>query len=142
VIVPGDTQTVTGKNFQPGEEVEAFFNGESLGKKKADADGNVEWTFVIPEDLAPGTYSVELVGELSGSVEVEFEVGEPEKTEVTNPPVRKPAKPYPGRGLPFTGADGLVGLSGAALGALLAGWLMLLAKKRRREEEQEPMASS
>jgi len=139
VIVPGDTQTVTGKNFQPGEEVEAFFNGESLGKKKADADGNVEWTFVIPEDLAPGIYSVELVGELSGSVEVEFVVDEPEKRE---DPLPRKIRPSQTRSLPFTGADGLVGLSGAALGALLAGWLMLLAKKRRREEEQEHMASS
>jgi len=142
IIEQGDTQTITGKNFQPGEEVEAFFDGKSLGKKKANADGTVTWTHKIPEGTTVGKHTYTLVGELSGTHSVDFEVVPPADRVETplRPQAVKPAMPK-GK-LPFTGSNDLVGLMGSALGALLGGGLLLLAWRRRREEEEESTSTT
>jgi hypothetical protein len=76
----------------------------------------VVFRWQTPKDAAPGEHVVTLSGPLSGSYQAEYMVVlEPE-------PV-----------LPFTGADGLVGKLGGALGLLIAGvWLVAAARRRVR----------
>ncbi|MDR0366350.1 MAG: Ig-like domain-containing protein, partial [Bifidobacteriaceae bacterium] len=113
----GDTQTVTGENFQPGEEVTAVMHSDPyvIGTTIADADGRVTFTWKIPAGTPDGVHTVELSGPLSGSVIQPFNVAM----------------------LVFTGVSGIVPTVGVAAGAILAGWwLLLLAARRRRREEQ------
>jgi LPXTG-motif cell wall-anchored protein len=128
-----DVQSATGVNFQPGETITAVTSGEALvGRTKADADGQVAFTWRIPEDMARNVHTLTLRGPQSGAFTVDFTVycspAPPDIVPPTPPPVQPGA-------LPYTGADGVVGLVGAGLGLLLAGLLLLLAAKRRRREE-------
>jgi hypothetical protein len=68
---------------------------------------------VIPESTDFGAHTATLSGGLSGAASGQFTV----------------------QALPFTGADGVVGLLGASLGLLLAGLLLLLAASKRRRRE-------
>jgi hypothetical protein len=117
-LLAGDKQSVTGENFQPGELVKAVMRSDPLavGEAEADDEGQVTFSWTIPAGAALGAHEVELSGPLSGSVTTPFEVVAPEP-------------------LPFTGAGGVMGLGGAAVGLFGAGWLLLFAARRRRREE-------
>jgi len=131
-------ETVEGYNFQPGESVTAtqYSDPYRIGTAKADSNGQVKWTYAIPVGTDLGAHKAELVGVLSGTVDADFIVIADQGTPTTDRPF-PPGQPQPpDRRLPFTGSNDIVGLSGAALGALLAGWLLLLAKRRRREQEE------
>jgi hypothetical protein len=123
-----ETQAATGSNFQPGELVTAVTSGEAeVGVQRADEDGQVVFRWKIGEGVARNIHVLGLRGPLSGGpYEAKFTVvcagGPPDIV----PPV-----------LPFTGAEGVVGLVGAGFGLVLAGWLLLLAAKRRRREETQ-----
>ena len=124
----GETERVDGLNFQPGEDVDATMYSAPypLGVKTADNDGHVTWSYVIAADTELGRHTVELVGPLSGKVEGALVVIAAQTPDAPPPP-----------DLPFTGSNDLVGFTGAAVGAVLAGLLLLLAKRRRREEDEE-----
>ncbi|MDR2567403.1 MAG: Ig-like domain-containing protein [Bifidobacteriaceae bacterium] len=127
----GDRQAATGLNFQPGETVTAVTSGEvPVGSIRANSDGMAIFQWVIPEGTPRNVHTLTLRGPLSGVHTANFTVtcgGPP--ADIQPPPV-KPVV------LPFTGADGIVGLLGASFGLLLAGlFLMLAAKRRRRGEE-------
>ncbi|MDR2564537.1 MAG: Ig-like domain-containing protein [Bifidobacteriaceae bacterium] len=115
VLERGATQTATGFNFQPGEEVTAVMHSDpvALGAATADSDGKVVFTWTIPETAAIGSHQVVLTAPLSGEASADFVV----------------------QALVFTGASGMVGAIGSALGLLAAGFLLLLAARRRRREE-------
>jgi hypothetical protein len=58
---PGVSLTVTGTGFQPGETVQFWFNGATVGTSVADTSGGVSATFVVPT-LAPGSYDMNATG--------------------------------------------------------------------------------
>jgi LPXTG-motif cell wall-anchored protein len=133
----GDTQKVTGFNFQPGEEITAtqFSAPYAIGVAKANANGTVEFTYVIPVDTDLGVHDAELSGPLSGKVSDDFQVVARPVPAPTPKPTPAPA-PAP-KPLPFTGASDLVAATGAALGALLTGLLLLLLLRRRKEDQAQ-----
>ena len=63
---PGTSVTATGTGFQPGETVQVFFNGASVGTPVADTTGSFRTTFTIPQ-LANGNYQVDAKGQASGT---------------------------------------------------------------------------
>jgi hypothetical protein len=125
----GEVQTAVGENFQPGETVSLTALGVSLSAV-ADDDGRVtfEWTVTAG---AEGEREVTATGAESGRVEAAFEL------------VPRPAPPIPSvrpstplGTLPFTGAQGLGALVGLALGALVAGCLLIAGGRRRAARRQ------
>jgi hypothetical protein len=148
-----DRQTARGINFQPGELIQGtmFSDPLVLGAKRADSNGTVVFTWVIPIDAYIMTHSVELAGELSGRHSGTFDVVlpagpvEPPSTTKSTITVEPPsddtasgsATPRPSSSLTFTGTESAVGMSAAALAALLAGLLLVLASAKRRRRERE-----
>jgi hypothetical protein len=61
---PAASLTVTGGGFQPGETVQMWFNGATVGADAADTKGIVAVTFVVPT-LAAGAYDVTATGQTS-----------------------------------------------------------------------------
>ncbi|MDR1118540.1 MAG: LPXTG cell wall anchor domain-containing protein, partial [Bifidobacteriaceae bacterium] len=109
----------------------------AIGKSKANENGQVSFTWRIPECTARNVHTVTLRGPQSGPWEARYTVvcaGGPPDIE----PPQTPKAPQ----LPFTGADNVVALTGAALGLLLAGLLLLLAAKRRRRPEADGAAQA
>jgi translation initiation factor IF-1 len=97
---PGESQTATGVNFQPGEQVTAVMRSApvTVGTSSADADGRVEFTWTVPADTEAGVHTVELTGPLSGIQTVEFQVepaGEPTQPPTEPPPTEPPATEPP-----------------------------------------------
>ena len=62
--VPAVSLTVTGSGFQPGENVQFWFNGAVVGAAAADTKGSAAVTFVVPT-LAAGAYDVTATGQSS-----------------------------------------------------------------------------
>jgi protocatechuate 3,4-dioxygenase beta subunit len=76
----GETQTVTGTNFIPGETVTLVVTSDpwEVGDEVADANGNVSFDFVIPPSMAPAsaseTHTATLTGSTSGPYSGTFQV--------------------------------------------------------------------
>ena len=150
-------------NLQPGETVRLTLgDGLDLGTAIADKDGMAVFTFPIPLSVAEGFHRVQAVGTFSGPAESGFfqviaieptpsvraTSGSPTRTATST---AKPsvsgnaggagtgAGANASKGLTgkqaATGAEGLIPSLGAALGAALAGLLLLALARRRREEE-------
>jgi hypothetical protein len=62
---PGASLTVTAAGYRPGETVQVWFNGASVGTATADTKGTAAVTFVVPT-LAAGQYDVTATGATSG----------------------------------------------------------------------------
>jgi hypothetical protein len=63
--MPGTSLTLTGSGFQPGEVVQLWFNGATVGSETADTKGGFSAVSTIPT-LAPGAYDVTATGQTSG----------------------------------------------------------------------------
>ncbi|MDR0365886.1 MAG: Ig-like domain-containing protein [Bifidobacteriaceae bacterium] len=120
-----DLQAATAKNFQPGEEVVVTIGGKVVATVYATQNGAVAAEWTVPAEFGEGPQTVTLTGALSGPWTAVYEC-----SDCTPPPP-----------LPFTGASGVIGLTGTGLGLLLAGLLLLLAARRRREHEEERQAA-
>ncbi|MCL2735214.1 MAG: Ig-like domain-containing protein [Propionibacteriaceae bacterium] len=74
----GDTQVVTGYNFNPGELVLLWLpeTGESFGPLPADGNGTVTFSFLVGADLNAGPHTAMLDGDRSGSVYATFTVAQ------------------------------------------------------------------
>ncbi|MDR2565373.1 MAG: Ig-like domain-containing protein [Bifidobacteriaceae bacterium] len=136
---PGESQTATGVNFQPGEQVTAVMRSTpvTVGTSSADGNGRVEFTWPIPADTEAGTHTAELTGPLSGTQTTTFEVhpaGAPTTppTTPTTGPTTAPTGGQSASPLPTTGAGAVPGLAGAAGVLIVAGVALLLAAWRRR----------
>ncbi|MDR1428328.1 MAG: Ig-like domain-containing protein, partial [Bifidobacteriaceae bacterium] len=72
----GETQSATGVNFQPGEQVGAVMRSDpvAVGVATADENGSVKLTWTIPDSVAAGDHRVTLTGELSGEYSAGFTV--------------------------------------------------------------------
>jgi len=70
----GQTQVVTGTNFNPGDTVELTIDGVTIGTAVVGANGQVQFTFPITSNMAVGLHEATLTGTTSGSVSGEFTV--------------------------------------------------------------------
>jgi len=79
VVRHGDTQTVIGYNFNPGEQVSlSFYPDQHAGYATANADGIVAFEFTVPQHLGASTHTAVLTGAQSGPVSGTFTVTGPE----------------------------------------------------------------
>jgi hypothetical protein len=71
-VKQGASATATATGFNPAETVSATVHSNSVdvGNVVAGPDGSVHLTFIVPEDLAPGTHELVLVGQTSGHTTV------------------------------------------------------------------------
>ena len=127
-VEAGTRQVAYGHDFTPGETVTgvAHSTPTSLGEETADANGDVVFDFVVPEDTKIGTHTITLTGPESGSVQADYTVVTKPGTAVT-----------PHTPLAVTGSNpALPGSTGnllGGIGALLAGALLVHTTKRRRD---------
>lgn len=142
-VTPGSTISITGEGCEPGSEVTIGLSAEgsddvvTLATTTADDQGDVLLDATIPEDAAPGTYSVSMTcGDhvLSETITVtEASDGEPTTTTTAAPTPTTGGDSGGSSGpLPQTGSNlNGFGLTGAGL--LAAGGVLLVATRRRRE---------
>jgi hypothetical protein len=65
VVAVGESVTITGEGFQPGETVRITANGADVGDTDADGDGHFSETFPV-EEVEAGTYDFRAEGMESG----------------------------------------------------------------------------
>jgi len=124
-LARGQSQTVTGLNFLPGEQVVGALNSDvvNLGTVTVGPDGSAAFT-VSTADVSPGHHSIVLTGAVSGMQEVGFEVlpasgtPAPATTASTVPPTvsataAASARPTPQPGN-SAGPDGSLARTGAS----------------------------
>ena len=72
----GQVQTVTGYNFNPGEQVDLTLASTpvDMGTQTADVSGTVVFNFTVPQSLNIGTHTATLTGAQSGPVTGTFQV--------------------------------------------------------------------
>jgi hypothetical protein len=121
----GDPVTVTGTNFNPGEQVclTIMSNTVNVGCATADPKGSVVFSFTIPTGLTVGPHTMTLTAPTSGTVSAPFQVAVTVATGGTS---------IPGTSFPY-------GLLFAGSVMVLAG---LLVGARRRAPQQEKSFSS
>ncbi|MDR0958848.1 MAG: Ig-like domain-containing protein [Propionibacteriaceae bacterium] len=119
VLQQGTEQVIIGLNFRPGETVTGVIHSTpiELGSVVADANGVATFRTVLPADFEVGAHTATLTGELSGAVEVPFEV--------TSTPVLPVVIPDTGN----TVGPWLIGGTVLVL-ALGAGFLLLGGRRR------------
>ncbi|MCL2482443.1 MAG: Ig-like domain-containing protein [Propionibacteriaceae bacterium] len=117
-VAPGDTQTVTGSNFNPGESVTLTVDGQPVGPaQKVDENGQLTFTFVVPVNSKAGSHTATLTGPQSGTVSGTYNV-------VINAQIKTGGTAMPAQSFP--------------IGLLISGSIMVLAglwispKVRRR----------
>jgi adhesin/invasin len=71
-----ELQVITGKNFNPSESVclSDYPTGLAVNCLKADVEGKVTFSFIVPDNFAQGAHTLTLTGEKSGTVATSFEV--------------------------------------------------------------------
>ncbi|MBT2484078.1 MULTISPECIES: GH92 family glycosyl hydrolase [unclassified Microbacterium] len=84
---PGDTVTVTGTGFAPGEKILIRIDDEKPTKAKAEEDGTFSAKLRVPKDAVDGDHPVVAVGEISkiearASLRVAAEAPAPQETSV------------------------------------------------------------
>ncbi|MDR1187055.1 MAG: Ig-like domain-containing protein [Bifidobacteriaceae bacterium] len=100
-VSPGDTLTVTGVDFQPGETVTAVMWSDPVlvGQVTVGAEGSLRLSWVIPDSTEAGEHQVTLTGGLSGAWSAAFEVRgsgpTPTPTESATAPSADPSSPAP-----------------------------------------------
>jgi hypothetical protein len=124
-VTAGETQTATGRYFQPGEKVTAVMHSTpvTVAETVADAAGNVTVAWTIPAGTALGTHTIELTGAVSGPGRAAFQV-----QEAAPEPKPDPVKPMPSTGAGATLHHAAVGFTAVLLGLALIVW----ALRRRR----------
>ncbi|MDR1188368.1 MAG: Ig-like domain-containing protein [Bifidobacteriaceae bacterium] len=138
VLHGGERQSVVGENFQPSEKVVLVAAGVAASLTAvADSDGTVRFEWDVPAG-ASGKQSVALAGPQSGEVTGEFDAVVRAAPEPVDPVKPDPVRPEPPKAskLPFTGAEGVLAVLGAALGVIGAGGLLVLAAARRRRTDE------
>ncbi|MCW2286981.1 putative RNA methylase [Leucobacter luti] len=131
-LTPGETLIVTGHGFLPEEVVAGRIESDpiQLGEVAADANGDVEFTFVVPDEFELGAHTAFLLGDASGEVDAGFTVVKV----VADAPVHGTTPHNPG--LAITGGVAVVlPLTVLAL-ALVAGGIVLVLKRRKRDDEE------
>lgn len=115
-LMVGQEQVAHGHGFQPGESVTAAQHSTTydIGTAVADDNGDVTFTWSVPNGTEDGSHVVELTGETSGSVDATFEVYS-----------------TGGGGLSPTDGDMALPLGGLAAAMLLAGAGVWFAVRRR-----------
>jgi hypothetical protein len=91
--VAGATVTATGSGFVPGDSVQMIVNGLLIDTQTADTNGNVTFTFTVPQ-VKPGNYLVVLSGRSGGFASAPFAVLSSAPA-VTPTPTSGPATPTP-----------------------------------------------
>jgi len=78
-INPGETQVVTGYNYNRGEQACLTVVPGSLSPNCTivGEDGTVTFSFTVPTDSAPGSYTVTVTGKVSGAQSASYNVTAP-----------------------------------------------------------------
>jgi LPXTG-motif cell wall-anchored protein len=107
----GQTVTVDGTGFEPGEAVTVTLHSTTvvLGTVTAGADGSVSYVLTVPASLEAGAHTVVLAGSTT-SVAVAFQVADTADT-------ADPSDELPHTGAGSTGTLGLFALSAIVAGA-------------------------
>jgi hypothetical protein len=71
--VAGSSVTANGSGFVPGDSVQLIVNGLLIDSQNADTNGNVTFTFTVPQ-VRPGNYLVVLSGRTGGFASAPFAV--------------------------------------------------------------------
>ncbi|MGO1839104.1 MAG: choice-of-anchor G family protein [Candidatus Microbacterium stercoravium] len=66
-IAQGETATVTGSGFEPGETVTVTLDGETIGTATAEEDGSFTLDYTAADDAETGDFVVEAVGDESNA---------------------------------------------------------------------------
>jgi adhesin/invasin len=129
----GETLTVAGANLQPAEAFWVLAAGVQVASGVTDSQGALSASWTVPLGAPVGAITIELTGELSGSVTTQGTVAPQDDggdDGVVTPPQPGGGGDPNGKGkLPVTGSDGLVGMLGLAAGLLAAG--AFLVRRRR-----------
>lgn len=129
-LVPGEAFVVAGSGWQPGSTVDftLFSEPVDLGSAEVGADTAFSAELEIPEDVEPGTHTLEVAGT--------SDEGDPRTVELTLEVLAAGSDvadfDETSNELATTGADATVGL-GLALLLLVAGGATLLVSRRRRK---------
>ena len=75
-VTVGNQETITGSNFNPGEQVHLVLQSTpvDMGYQTADAQGTVVFRFTVPSSLEAGQHTATLTGAQSGSIQGTFQV--------------------------------------------------------------------
>lgn len=112
----GDTITITGSGFKPGEDVEVT-SGDTVETVSAHEDGTVSTSIKIPDDAAPGGWVITALGaqsQVPASVTVSITEAPPAATETSTSLAAAPTSPEIGESVQLTAtvapaeAEGLV----------------------------------
>jgi hypothetical protein len=74
----GDELTVSGTGFGDRVGISVYFAGDEIniiGDDETDASGSFESTFLVPSDMLPGSYDVEVEDDDGNAADMELEVG-------------------------------------------------------------------
>lgn len=120
-VRPGDTLTLKGADFVPGEDVQAVMASEVrvLGTARADDAGDVSLTVVVPVDTPVGPHTVALYAPVSGRGARQSVTVVERPSEVAEPPADA---------LPATGSRGTAALLGVIV--LAAGVIVAASRQR------------
>ncbi|MEV7971786.1 putative Ig domain-containing protein [Cellulomonas sp. NPDC089187] len=136
-VLAGESQTVTGTGFAPGEEiaVELHSTPVEVGIVTANAAGEAELTFTVPADTSAGPHRVVTLS-AAGETSAQFQVISPAVVTPSAPPaaptpsvVTAPATSV----LAVTGGM-VTGVAVLAAAALLGGLVLLRARRRSAQD--------
>lgn len=124
LVCPGDSVTVTGTAWAPGEEVRILFDGTQIATVVPNAQGGFSVTVTTPE-ASLGLHTLTAIQEAPAEGQITAEAS------ITCVAAAAEAAPGVGDGLADTGAT-IATWVAIAFGLLLAGGAILLAGRKRR----------
>ena len=134
-VVPGQTLTVTGSGYSPGEVVQVWLHSEPvlLGDATADSAGEFSAAVTIPVDTAAGQHTIEVVGVSCGvttSVPITVVAAPPVGADSGAATINAVWAADDTRVLSYTGVDAAMATTVGLL--LLLGGVVLIGAARRR----------
>lgn len=104
LATPGSEIVVEGTDFQSGETVTLYFDGDVAGALLT-GDGYFTFKFTVPSDKGSGIYNVQAIGDLGSQALIPFMVL-PRAAVVLNPTITaSPADAAPGSDVTISGSD-------------------------------------
>jgi|GEM_PF-3606376 len=123
IVQSGQTFKGEAGPFTPNSKVDkrAFSDPIDLGTEVANANGIVEWTVTIPDELPVGRHTLVIRGEVGDGIPIFYNVALEVREDTLEP----------GGELPATGVSSPVSMLWVALGLIVLGMLLVGARRRR-----------